>query len=85
MSDFTDKLRAAGEGRWVAGDVEHLVIGHPHPLWQEMCDVIDDAAKLEWNLERGRSPWWPRRRLRDAIEALTLELDGPSPVSKETT
>ena len=78
MSAFIDKLRAAGGGEIDRGSVVEVVIGHPHPLWEQMCDVIEAAAKLEWNARRGYPLWWPRARLRAALERLEASFSEPS-------
>lgn len=77
MSALVEKLRAADGGVIERGESVEYVIGHPHPLWKEMVDVIDAAAKMEWRLRRKLPLWTARRRLEASLLALTEKLEKP--------
>lgn len=76
MSRFVENLRQAGSGVIEREhEVEHI-FGHPHPLWQEMCDVVDAASKLQRRIDRRQPLYTARIRLRDALDALAEHLEG---------
>lgn len=72
---WRDRLRSAGSGVIERPGSEEYVIGHPHPLYDAMCDVIDAAAKAQWNWHRGNRMYSSMRRLRDKLDALEQELN----------
>lgn len=76
MSGWVDKLRGpVGDGAYETEEVDHYVIGLPHPLWQEMCDVVEAASRVDWHQRYGRRvPWTTRGDLSKALDVLKQEI-----------
>jgi hypothetical protein len=77
MSAWADKLRGpVGDGNWDKWNgTSRVVIGHPHLLWQEMCDVVEAASRANSHLRLGyRVPFNTRRDLDRALSRLKDEI-----------
>jgi hypothetical protein len=76
VSDWADKLRGpVGDGAYETEGVNHYVIGLPHPLWQQMCDVVEAASRVNSHMYYGRKvPWTTRRDLAKALDVLKREI-----------
>jgi hypothetical protein len=77
VSKWADQLRGpVGDGNWDTKDgTGHVVIGHPHLLWQEMCDVVAAASRANYHLRRGyRVPYETARDLGRALDRLKDEI-----------
>jgi len=76
VSAWADKLRGPiGDGRYETAETEIFVIGHPHPLWQQMCDVVEAASRVNSHMYYGRKvPWTTRGDLAKALDMLKQEI-----------
>jgi len=76
VSAWADKLRGpVGDGRYETTETENFVIGHPHPLWQQMCDVVEAASRVDFHQRYGRRvPYATRLDLSKALDCLKGEI-----------
>jgi hypothetical protein len=76
VSGWADKLRGpVGDGCYETIDAHVVAIGLPHPLWQQMCDVVEAASRANSHLYYGRRvPYSTRLDLSNALDRLKQEI-----------
>lgn len=64
-----------GDGNYETADNYRVAIGLPHPLWQQMCDVVEAASRVNSHLYYGRRvPYSTRCDFANALDVLKQEI-----------